>query len=262
MCFSPEVDLIGGAAIAAIGLDTLRHVDHDNERAVASLPVIFGLHQVVETFVWWGLDGRVTVQVGDVAAWLYLARAFGLLPWFVPLAVRRLEPDPRRRYYDLLLIGIGAVVSAYLMAAVVRGPIEVVDGGFYLSYSVSITYGGTITALYVLSTCGSLLLSSDRYLARYGVANLGAVVVLSVLLVSGVISLWCVWAAITSVAIAIHLRRTDVHRHRFAMLARSNPEHAKKLFALAQKDIDDQWHYYEQMAGIVRDMSGNGESND
>ena len=218
MCFSPEVDLIGGAAIAAIGIDTLRNVDHENERAVASLPVIFGLHQVVEAFVWWGLDGRVAEPFGDVAAWLYLAVAFGLLPWFVPLAVRRLEPDPKKRKYGLVLMALGGGVSIYLMGAVLAGPIEVVDGGYYLSYSVSITYGGTVTALYVASTCGSLLLSSDRYLARYGVANLAAVITLSVLLVSGVISLWCVWAAVTSIAIAVHLRRTDMHRHRFRTL--------------------------------------------
>ena len=41
---------------------------------------------------------------------------------------------------------------------------------------------------------------------------------------------------------------------RFAMLARSNPEHADYLFDLAQKDIDDQWHYYEQMAGVEREI--------
>ena len=41
---------------------------------------------------------------------------------------------------------------------------------------------------------------------------------------------------------------------RFAMLARSNPEHAEYLFDLAQKDIDDQWHYYEQMAGVEREI--------
>jgi pyruvate-ferredoxin/flavodoxin oxidoreductase len=42
---------------------------------------------------------------------------------------------------------------------------------------------------------------------------------------------------------------------RFAMLARSNPEQAEILFALAQKDIDDQWHYYQQMAGVQREIS-------
>ena len=39
------------------------------------------------------------------------------------------------------------------------------------------------------------------------------------------------------------------------MLARSDPKHAEDLFKLAQKDIDDQWHYYEQMAGIERQVS-------
>ena len=42
---------------------------------------------------------------------------------------------------------------------------------------------------------------------------------------------------------------------RFAMLARSNPDHAKHLMNLAQKDIDDTWHYYEQMAGMDRELA-------
>jgi pyruvate-ferredoxin/flavodoxin oxidoreductase len=45
---------------------------------------------------------------------------------------------------------------------------------------------------------------------------------------------------------------------RFAMLLRSDPESAKRLIGKAQEDIDDQWHYYEQMAGIEREMSFNG----
>jgi pyruvate-ferredoxin/flavodoxin oxidoreductase len=46
---------------------------------------------------------------------------------------------------------------------------------------------------------------------------------------------------------------------RFAMVARSDPENAERLWALAQQDIDDQWHYYEQMAGVEREISFNGE---
>jgi pyruvate-ferredoxin/flavodoxin oxidoreductase len=42
---------------------------------------------------------------------------------------------------------------------------------------------------------------------------------------------------------------------RFAMAIRANPEHAERLIAQAQRDIDDQWHYYEQMAGVEREMS-------
>lgn len=49
---------------------------------------------------------------------------------------------------------------------------------------------------------------------------------------------------------------------RFAMLARSNAAHAEHLFALAQQDIDDQWHYYEQMAGVERDIAAEFEEVD
>ena len=42
---------------------------------------------------------------------------------------------------------------------------------------------------------------------------------------------------------------------RFAILAHSDPQRAEHLFELAQSDIDDQWHYYEQMAEVEREMS-------
>lgn len=49
---------------------------------------------------------------------------------------------------------------------------------------------------------------------------------------------------------------------RFAVLTRSNPQEAERLFALAQKDIDDQWNYYEQMAGVKREIVPTTNSDD
>ena len=37
---------------------------------------------------------------------------------------------------------------------------------------------------------------------------------------------------------------------RFSMLLRADPERAEGLLAEAQRDVDEQWHLYEQMAGI------------
>jgi pyruvate-ferredoxin/flavodoxin oxidoreductase len=50
----------------------------------------------------------------------------------------------------------------------------------------------------------------------------------------------------------ISFRDFAMQEARFAMLSRSDPEQAEYLFNLAQRDIDDQWHYYEQMAGVER----------
>jgi pyruvate-ferredoxin/flavodoxin oxidoreductase len=41
---------------------------------------------------------------------------------------------------------------------------------------------------------------------------------------------------------------------RFSMLARSQPERARHLMALAQSDVDERWRYYEQLAGVVRTL--------
>ena len=41
---------------------------------------------------------------------------------------------------------------------------------------------------------------------------------------------------------------------RFAVLDRSDPVRAEHLQALAQADVDERWHYYEQLAGVERSI--------
>ncbi|MEQ1830201.1 MAG: pyruvate:ferredoxin (flavodoxin) oxidoreductase, partial [Pirellula sp.] len=43
---------------------------------------------------------------------------------------------------------------------------------------------------------------------------------------------------------------------RFSVLQRSDPARAEHLLRLAQNDIDDRWHYYEQIANIERSLAG------
>ena len=210
MCFSPGADLVAGVVVTAVGIDTVRHAGHQREAPLAVLPLVFGLHQLIEVPVWWGSGGGAGHNLAGGAALLYLAIAFGLLPWAVPLAVRHLEPDRTRRAVMAMLGLIGLAVAIALMVPTVAGPITVTDMVNHLDYSVPLSYGGQLTALYVVATCGALLLSSDRVVAVYGAVNLAVVATLAVLLATGVISLWCVWAAVSSVAIAVHLRRRHV----------------------------------------------------
>src|SRR5271170_1417275 len=99
MCFSPEGDLVGGVAVVAIGIDACRHLRGRKELvAVATLPVILGLHQIDETFVWWNLQGHVSDTIGHVAMWIYLIFALVLLPVLVPALVLMFVPPGRRRW--------------------------------------------------------------------------------------------------------------------------------------------------------------------
>jgi len=70
MCFAPEADAVAGVVIVAVGVDALRHVGSPKQLALAALPLLFGLHQLTEAFVWWGLQGHVSQSVERIALWM------------------------------------------------------------------------------------------------------------------------------------------------------------------------------------------------
>jgi len=55
-----------------------------------------------------------------------------------------------------------------------------------------------------------------------------------------------------SAAPSIPLRDFALKEARFSMLARSDPARSALLLDLAQRDVDERWHYYEQLAGVER----------
>jgi hypothetical protein len=208
MCFSPEVDLVAGVVVTAVGVDAIRRARAPEELPLASLPLLLGIHQLVEVFVWRGLEGSSSARLGDAAVWTYLAIAF-LLPVWVPLAVRGVEPSRKRRTAMTRLAAVGIAATLVLFFSLLRGPVGAAVDGLHIAYVVDIPGGGVAGVLYVIATCGALLASSDRVIRWFGVSNLVAVTVLAWLTVGGLTSLWCVWAAVTSVAIDLYLRNEE-----------------------------------------------------
>ena len=213
MCFSPGADAVVGGIVVVVGVDALRHVREPKQILLASLPLLFGLHQMDEAFVWWGLQGRVSESVGRVSVWIYVLFALAALPVLVPLAVLAVEQSAGRRRLIAVLAALGIGVGVALGVSLFRGSVDAVIDGRHIAYDVSaLTQGRELTALYVVAACGALVASSHRDLAALGVLNLVVVPVLMWLTVSGFISLWCFWAAMVSVVIDVHLRRTSVVR--------------------------------------------------
>jgi hypothetical protein len=220
VCFSAGADVVGGVVIGAIGIDVLRHIDGRRDYvALAALPLLLAVHQLDEAFVWWGLQGHVSAALGRVATWIYLTIAFVVLPMYVPIAILVLEPKGRRRLTMVPFVVLGLAVSGVLLAAMIRGPVTATLGSHYIAYGTDLRAGGTVVLLYVVATCGSLIFSYVREIARFGVVNLIAVAVLARLTIDGFASLWCSWAAISSAAFAIHLRYFAPERSRLPSIS-------------------------------------------
>lgn len=202
---SAEFDAATGAAVTLIAVDAIRHVRDRRDLGLALLPLALGAHLLIEVFVWLGLDGSASRQTLQTATSAYLAIAF-LLPVAVPAVVAAHERMPSRRRFAWYLAGLGAVDSAILLGALASGPATAATSQGAVAYSVGIPIAGPVIAAYVLATCGSLLASSDAAVARFGAANLFVVPLIGWLSIEAFVSLWCAWAAIISVGVALHLR--------------------------------------------------------
>ncbi len=206
MCYSPEADLVAGLVVGAVGIDALRHVDDRRDLALAAVPLVLAAHQLIEAVGWWGLQDRVPETAGTLAIVAYLVIAMGVVPGLVPYAVMRTERSPTRQRLMFPFVAVGVAVSVVLLVALSTGPYGASIGGRYIAYETTLPWSGAIAVAYVIAVCAPLLLSSHRRLVLFGSINLIMVIGLATLLAQGFISLWCVWAAISSVIVTRHIR--------------------------------------------------------
>ena len=215
MCFSMEADLVAGVALLPVAALSLREVRHARELPFASLPLLFAAHQLIEALVWAGTEGDVSSSVQQAAAMVYVLFAFPVLPTLVPLAVLMLEPrGARLRVAPFLALGL--VVSAYLTYVVLSGPIVVDARPHALIYRIGLENGMVWAVLYIVAVVGPSLLSGYPSIVAFGVLNLVGLTLVALALQEAFASIWCVFAALTSVLILLHMYRrrrlTDPHR--------------------------------------------------
>ncbi|MGP0052162.1 MAG: DUF6629 family protein [Solirubrobacteraceae bacterium] len=207
MCFSPEADFTAGAVVVGVGVATLRRVREPRELIVGALPLLFGIHQLVEGFVWLGLRGEVPGGVEDAAKEGYIVYAQAILPVIVPLGLTLLEPDRRRTRWMWPLVAGGLLLGAYLLWQITAFPVGAHETARCIDYTTHTPNDAAFGVVYVLVTCGPALMSSRRYLRWFGVVSMVGAVAVAVVRVDELTSLWCLYVAVVSVLILEHFRR-------------------------------------------------------
>jgi hypothetical protein len=207
MCFAPQADFTAGAVISLVGVATLRDVRSRRELIVGALPLLFGLHQLVEGFVWLGLRGEVSRGLGDAAKHTYIVFAHAVLPALVPLGFTLLEPDRRRARWMWPLVASGLLLGLYLLWQVTAYPVGAQQQARCIDYTTHTPNDLLIGALYVTVTCGPALMSSRPHLRWFGAVSLVGVIAAALVRFDELTSVWCVYVALVSVLIFAHFRR-------------------------------------------------------
>jgi hypothetical protein len=193
--------------IAGVGVATLRRVRQRRELIVGALPLRFGLHQLVEGFVWLSLDGEVSAGLGSAAKEAFIVFAHVALPIIVPLGFRLIEPSRARARWMWAVVGLGLVMGLYLLWQVNAFPVGAEADAHCIDYTTHTPNDFLIGGLYVAATCGPALISTRRYLGWFGLVSLIGAVVVAVVRVDELTSLWCVYVALVSVLNFVHFGR-------------------------------------------------------
>lgn len=211
MCFSATANFAGSAVLGTIGVATLAEVKHRRAFLFGAMPLLFAIHQFIEGFVWLGLDNVLPAYVAHDAGAAFVLYAQGLLPFLLPLSVYLIEPTKRKQKRMLWFVLLGGGLMLYLLWGLTAYPLQVYAHGHSIVYFNPVTTTTAVAVLYVMATCGALLLSGFRYLIALGVANVIGLLTVMIVMRYAFTSIWCAYAAVISVLIYFHFRR---RRHR------------------------------------------------
>jgi len=212
VCFSAAANFVGSGVLGTIGVATLTKVKHKRELLFASLPTLFAVHQLIEGFVWLGLDGVMSPAVTQKMGAAFVLYAQGLLPFVIPLSVLLFEPDKKSRRRMIPFLVIGTLTTLYMLWALIAYPLHIFVKENSIVYINDGTNNTVLAVLYVIATCGSLFFSKVRDMVIFGAANL--VILLTVMAVKryAFTSLWCAYAAVASVIILAYFWKSKLLR--------------------------------------------------
>ena len=210
MCWSPTADLVAGCAITAVGALCVASTRRTRDLPLAALPVLLGVHQLIESVVWRNADnasasGGTTVSGTAVLLWTVIA--FPLLPAFVPLAVLSAASHwSRFRIVPFVLIGLAT--SAAFGHVIAAGPVTAEPVGHTMRYGIQpIPLGVLVVAGYLVATIGSLLVSDQPEIRLLGLVTAVGALACYALWRAEFVSTWCALAAVASALILHWLRR-------------------------------------------------------
>ena len=208
MCFSAEASYMAAAVLLPAGAVAMRRAYQRDRQYIplATLPVLFGLQQLFEGFVWTAghAGNQVAVETFSLA---YMFFSWLAWPIWVPLSTYFIEPCRRRSVY------LGFAIFGAIMGALQYVPYFAHKGWLVTRfYDYAISYQGTVLLdfimprelsypLYLFAIIAPLITSSVQNARIFGALIVVVVVTVYAFFSYAYISAFCFGGAVMSVFI-------------------------------------------------------------
>lgn len=203
MCFSASASFGAGVVLTVIGIASIKKAETRSQVVFASIPLIFAIQQITEGFLWLALSNPDFAMLRWPTTYIFLFFAQIVWPFWVPFSILKLEKEPRRKKTERVLMVIGAVVSLYLAYCLISFRVEAKIIGMHISYEQDYPaglkrYGGI---LYIIATVTPPFFSSIKRMWTLGAAILISYFLTTIFYTDYIVSVWCFFASIISVAV-------------------------------------------------------------
>jgi hypothetical protein len=203
MCFSAAASFTAGTALTAVGVVTLYRSDHKSELPLAAIPLLFGIQQLTEGFLWVSLNNHLP-GLQSWSTYIFSLFSHVLWPIFVPFAFLLVEAVRWRIKAIFVFLGLGLGVGLYLLYFIIRFPVSAHVHERSISYDSPHLYIAVVLVIYLLATCVTGLFSSHRCINIFGVLAFVLAIAAVLVSITTFVSVWCFFAAVLSLLILIH----------------------------------------------------------
>lgn len=213
MCFSSSASFGAGVILSVIGVASVKRANTKSQIPFAVIPLIFAVQQLTEGIVWLSLTNPAYASLTEVATYNFLFFAQVVWPVWVPFAILNMEPKTTRKNSQLFLVFAGATVSIYLGYCLINYEVESIILGYHISYiqhypAVISKYCGF---LYLVATIVPCFPSGIRRMWILGLTILISYIITKVLYTDYIISVWCFFASLISIAVFAILHELNRH---------------------------------------------------
>ena len=209
MCFSASASFTAGLVLSATGVVTMRIASRSTQVPFAAIPLLFGIQQIIEGMIWLSFHNGSSLP-NVILTFVYSLFSHVLWPIYMPYAVRRVETVAWRKNALVGLQIAGLLVGLYLMYFLVLFPVTSNVLGKHIVYESPHFYVLPVMTLYLLATCGSSLVSSNRVIRLFGALSLATFIGAYAIHVATLVSVWCFFAAVLSAMVYYYVERGHV----------------------------------------------------
>jgi hypothetical protein len=203
MCFSATASFAGGVIISSIGVASIRKNTEPSQRLFAAIPMLFGLQQLCEGFVWYALQTPGHEMLLKISAYIFLAVALVGWPALLPLAVLHMEKLEQRRRTLYVSLAVGIVLSLYFGISLFIFNMTAQISSYHILYAIDFPrqLADIGAVAYIIATIPPLFVSSQKGMRLFGIIILLSYCVTRFFYAEYLISVYCFFAALASVVI-------------------------------------------------------------